>query len=91
MRSSGLGLIVAGALLLSGCTGMSDTEQRTVTGAAGGAAGGAAIGAIAGNAALGAGIGAAAGAVGGFLWDQHKQAEQRAYERGVATGQQQGG
>ena len=40
--------IAAGAaLLLSGCAGMSDTQQRTLTGGAGGAAGGALIGVVA--------------------------------------------
>ena len=74
------------AVTLAGCAGMTETEQRLVTGTAGGTAAGAAIGAIAGNAALGAGIGAGAGLAGSFLWDRHKQAEQRAYERGRAAG-----
>jgi hypothetical protein len=38
---------------LAGCAGMSDTQQRTVTGGLGGTAGGALIGAIAGNAGMG--------------------------------------
>ena len=33
-----------------------------------------------------AAIGAAAGATGGYIWDQHKQAEERAYQRGVQEG-----
>ena len=72
--------------MLVGCADLSQTQQRTLTGAAGGAAGGAVIGAIAGNAALGAGIGAAAGAGGGWLYGRHKEAEQRAFQQGVATG-----
>lgn len=79
-------LILAVALLvtinLAGCAGMSDTQQRAVTGGLGGAAGGAIIGAIAGNAGMGAAIGAAAGTAGGFLYGKHKEAEQRAYEQG---------
>ncbi|WP_374088973.1 glycine zipper family protein [Methylomicrobium lacus] len=67
---------------LSGCAGMSDTQQRTVTGGLGGAAGGAIIGAIAGNAGMGAAIGAGAGVVGGYLYGKHKESEQRAYEQG---------
>ena len=67
---------------LVGCAGMSDTQQRTVTGGLGGAAAGAAIGAMAGNAGMGAAIGAAAGTVGGFLFGKHKEAEQRAYNQG---------
>jgi len=75
------------ALAVGGCAGLTDTQQRLLTGAAGGTAGGAAIGAIAGNAALGAGVGAGAGLVGSYLWNLHRQAEQRAFERGVAAGQ----
>jgi hypothetical protein len=44
------------------------------------------IGAIAGNAGMGALIGAGVGAAGGYLYDQHKQAEERAYQRGVQAG-----
>ncbi|MGR9037273.1 MAG: glycine zipper family protein [Gammaproteobacteria bacterium] len=67
---------------LAGCAGMTDTQQRTVTGGLGGAAGGALIGAIAGNAGMGAAIGAGAGIVGGYLYGKHKESEQRAYEQG---------
>lgn len=87
MRSGVLAMVVA--VSLSGCAGMSDTQQRTLTGGAGGAAGGALIGALAGNAGLGAAIGGAAGLAGGYIWDQHKQTEQRAYEQGVAAGRAQ--
>jgi len=75
-------LMSAALILTSGCAGMSDTQQRSVTGGLGGAAGGALIGAMAGNAGMGAAIGAAAGTVGGFLFGKHKEAEQRAYEQG---------
>lgn len=78
---------VAAGLAAASCTGMSDTQQRTMTGAVGGAAGGALIGAIAGDAALGAGIGVVAGAAGGYLWDQHKKSEERAYRSGYQAGQ----
>ena len=76
-------------LLLSGCAGMTDTQQRTLTGGAGGAAGGALVGALAGNTGLGAAIGGAAGLAGGYIWDQHKQSEQRAYQQGVEAGRTQ--
>ncbi|QSA97784.1 YMGG-like glycine zipper-containing protein [Methylococcus sp. EFPC2] len=66
----------------SGCAGMSDTQQRTMTGSLGGAAAGAAIGAIAGNAGLGAAIGAGAGALGGYAYGKHKESVNRAYEQG---------
>jgi hypothetical protein len=79
-------LILAIALLatinLSGCAGMTDTQQRATTGTFGGAAAGSVIGAIAGNAGMGAAIGAGAGLVGGYLFGKHKEAEQRAYEQG---------
>lgn len=71
---------------LGGCAGLSETEQRTLTGGAAGAAGGAVIGAIAGNTALGMVIGGAAGVAGGYIWDQHKKTEERAYQRGVEDG-----
>ncbi len=70
------------ALGAAGCAGMSSTEQRALTGAGGGAAGGAIIGALAGNAGLGALIGAGVGGAGGYLFDQSKRAEQRAYRQG---------
>jgi len=64
-------------LAAGGCAGLSETEQRTLTGGAGGAAAGAVIGALAGNAALGAAIGGAAGAGGGFLYGRGVEAGQR--------------
>lgn len=74
------------AALLSGCAGMSETEQRAMTGTAGGAAGGALIGAMAGNAGLGAAAGAGAGLIGGMVFDYHKKTEERAYQQGVQSG-----
>src|SRR4051794_16580890 len=71
---------------LGGCADLNSTQQRTLTGGVGGAAGGAVIGAIAGNAALGAVIGAGVGAAGGYLYDQHKKTEGRAYQRGYNQG-----
>lgn len=68
--------------MLIGCAGMTEQQQRALTGTAGGAAGGAVIGAIAGNAGLGAAIGAGTGLAGGLLYDYHKRTEQRAYEAG---------
>ena len=60
-------------LLAVGCSGMSYTAQRTLSGGAMGAAGGAAIGAIAGNAGAGAAIGGGAGLLGGYIYDQYKK------------------
>ncbi|WP_411728037.1 YMGG-like glycine zipper-containing protein [Methyloglobulus sp.] len=75
-------LIAVLAFNLTGCAGLSDTQQRSVTGGLGGAAGGAVIGAIAGNAGMGALIGGAVGTAGGFLYGKHKESEQKAYEQG---------
>ncbi|MEB2346284.1 MAG: glycine zipper domain-containing protein [Deltaproteobacteria bacterium] len=74
-------MLVAPILVLvlaaGGCAGLSETEQRTLTGGAGGAAAGAVIGALAGNAGLGAAIGGAVGAGGGFLYGRGVEAGQR--------------
>jgi len=81
--------VLGGAVLLSSCAGMTDQQQRAMTGTAMGAAGGALIGAIAGDAGARALIGPRVGMVGGHLVDQQRQREQQAYERGVQSGQQQ--
>jgi hypothetical protein len=73
-------------VLLTGCAGMSDTQQRALTGTGIGAAGGAVIGAMAGNAGLGAAIGAGAGLAGGLLVDRSKQAQDAAFQSGYAAG-----
>lgn len=72
---------------LSGCSNMTTTEQRTLSGGAVGAASGAVIGAIAGNAGLGAAAGAGAGLLGGFLYDKYDQSKEDAYRRGYEAGQ----
>ena len=64
-------------LALGGCSGMSDTEQRTLSGGAIGAGAGAVVGAAAGNTGLGAVVGAGAGEAGGYLYDQHKKGEEK--------------
>ena len=58
--------LVACGLVLAGCSDMSSTQQRALSGTAIGAGGGAILGAIGGNAALGAAAGAAAGLAGGL-------------------------
>lgn len=73
-------------LALSGCAGMSDTQQRAMSGTAIGAGGGAILGAIGGNAGLGAAAGAAAGLAGGLIYDRTKKNEQTAYDQGYAAG-----
>ena len=80
--------IIAVLAMLGGCADMSQTQQRTITGAAGGAAAGGIIGAIAGNAGMGAAIGAGLGGTGGFLLGRRNEAVNAAYEQGRASGSQ---
>ena len=64
-------LLLATALL-NGCAGMSDTQQRTVSGAGMGAIAGAVV---AKDAVEGAVIGAGVGALSGYIYDQHKKSK----------------
>ena len=88
MKNLVIVLILILALGLFGCAGMSDTEQRTLSGAAIGTAAGAAIGAISGHAGWGAAIGAAAGGGGGYLYDKNQKSKEAAYQRGYEEGHQ---
>jgi hypothetical protein len=56
-----------------GCSGMSYTEQRVLSGGAIGATGGALIGAVAGSAGIGAAAGGGAGLLGGYVYDQYQK------------------
>jgi len=69
-------LAVSG-LLLAGCAGLNNTEQRVLTGATIGAGAGAGLGAVTGGLSIPAGaiIGAGAGAVTGLAVDLIKQPE----------------
>jgi osmotically inducible lipoprotein OsmB len=84
LLAAGLG----GVLVLSGCAGMSETEQRVMSGAGIGTAGGAVVGAITGDWAWAA-AGAAVGAAGGYLVDQNKKKQEQAYQQGYKAGQTQ--
>ena len=77
----------ASALLtLSACTGMSDTQQRTLSGAAIGTAAGVGIGALTGGGLLwGAAGGAAIGAVGGYVYDQYEKDQNKKPSKPVNT------
>jgi osmotically inducible lipoprotein OsmB len=68
MFSSRLIALSACAVLLAGCAGLNNTEQRVLTGATIGAGAGAGLGALTAGLSIpaGAAIGAAAGALGGF-------------------------
>lgn len=63
------------AASVSACSGMNDTEQRILTGAAIGAGAGAGLGLVTGGLSIagGAAIGAAAGAVSGLAVDLVKK------------------
>jgi osmotically inducible lipoprotein OsmB len=65
-------LLLAGAI--SGCAGMTDTQQRVLSGGAIGAGAGAAVGILSGGSgSTGAIIGGAAGAAGGYIVDQSEK------------------
>ena len=78
------------SLALGGCAGMSDTEQRTLSGGAIGTGAGAVVGAIAGHTGLGLAVGAAAGLAGGYLYDHHEKAQQKAHDEAYDQGYEAG-
>ncbi len=78
-----IGCCLVSMVVMTGCSGMSDTEKRLATGAA---IGGATAGIISGKWGWAA-AGAAAGAAGGYLYDKSKKNEEAAYRRGVKDGQ----
>ncbi|MGD9947868.1 MAG: hypothetical protein AB7U29_05240 [Desulfobulbus sp.] len=75
--------VLVSLMTMSGCANMNDTQKRMATGAA---IGGASAGIISGKWGWAA-VGAAAGATGGYLYDQSKKNEQKAYQKGVKDGQ----
>jgi hypothetical protein len=68
-------VIMAAAILAGGCSGMSTTQQRTLSGGAIGASSGALIGWAAGCPACGAAIGGGAGLLGGYAYDQYQKSQ----------------
>lgn len=72
-----LAVVFAAGLSLAACADMSQTQQRTATGAVGGGALGGIIGSFSGNAGMGALLGAGLGAGGGYLYDQSQQSNTR--------------
>jgi osmotically inducible lipoprotein OsmB len=86
MRSTIAVLGVTAAVALAGCSNMTTTQQRTLSGGAMGAAGGAVIGAIAGNAGLGAAAGAGAGLLGGYVYDSYEKSKESSYQKGYQAG-----
>jgi osmotically inducible lipoprotein OsmB len=66
-----IGLILALVVTVSGCAGMTPTQQRALSGGAIGSVAGLGIAALAGGPLIaGAAAGAAAGAIGGVIVDQ---------------------
>jgi osmotically inducible lipoprotein OsmB len=76
MKKIFLGLMVV-ALLVGGCSGMSTTQQRVLSGGAIGASGGTLVGWAAGCPACGAAVGGAAGAAGGLVYDSYQKSRGR--------------
>jgi len=70
-------LLLVAAMLIGGCSGMSNTQQRTLSGGAIGASSGALIGWAAGCPACGAAIGGGAGLAGGYIYDQYEKSQGR--------------
>lgn len=71
-------LPVAAVLALAGCSNMTTSQQRQLSGGAMGAAAGAGITALAGGDAIwGAVGGAAIGTLGGFLYDKNEKSKQK--------------
>ena len=86
MRSTRIFIaVLAMAVLLTGCAGMTDQEQRMATGAA---IGGAAVGVATGSWAWAA-AGAAAGAGTGYLIEAQRERERDAFRHGVEEGRSQ--
>jgi osmotically inducible lipoprotein OsmB len=81
-------LILIISLTVFGCAGMSNAEQRTLSGGDIGTGAGAVVGAIAGHTVWGAAIGAVSGAAGGFLYDKYEKSKQAEYQNGYKAGQE---
>jgi osmotically inducible lipoprotein OsmB len=68
------GLVMVFLSTMIGCAGMSDQQQRTMSGGVIGAAGGAGIAAIAGgNVGVGAAVGVVAGGLTGYIIGEKKK------------------
>lgn len=79
--------VTAATLAIAGCSNMSNTEQRTLSGAGIGAAAGAVGTAIFhGNPIWGAVGGAAVGAASGYVYDAYKKNEASNYNAGYNAG-----
>ncbi len=88
MKKLSILLILIICLTVFGCAGMSNTEQRTLSGGAIGTGAGAIVGPTPPPPPPPPPPGAAAGAAGGYLYDHHEKAKQAEYEKGYQAGQQ---
>jgi osmotically inducible lipoprotein OsmB len=86
MKKLSIVILLVISLAFAGCAGMSDTEQRTLSGAAIGTAAGGIVGAIAGNTGLGLVAGAVAGTAGGYLYDHHEKAKKASHDKAYEQG-----
>ncbi len=67
-------VVALAAFSLSACAGLSNTQQRVLTGGALGAGAGLGVGALTGGSLVGGAlIGGALGAGGGYLYDQNRR------------------
>lgn len=89
MRIKMCSLLALAVLLLStGCAGMTDQQQRALSGGAIGAGGGALFGAITGGSpVIGAAVGGAAGVVGGLLVHEHEKSKAQSNPPGPSNRQ----
>ncbi|WP_415657169.1 OmpA family protein [Roseateles sp.] len=78
-RRTATAVLVTAAVLVAGCSSMSEREQGTAKGAGAGAVAGAILGSVTGGSAgRGAVIGGAVGAVAGNLWSKHMEDKRKA-------------
>ena len=89
MRIKTCSLLALALLLLStGCAGMTDQQQRALSGGAIGAGGGALLGAITGGSALiGAAVGGAGGVAAGLLIHEHEKGKAESNSAGPSSRQ----
>ena len=79
--------ITAATLAIAGCSNMSNTERRTLSGASIGAvAGGVGAAIFHGNPSWGAVGGAAVGAASGYIYDSYKKEQASEYNAGYNAG-----
>lgn len=87
MRMMKVGSALLALTLMTGCAGMSDQEQRALSGGAAGASGGALLGAMTGGSAmLGAAILGPVGIAAGLLYHEHEQNKTKS-KNGQTNGQ----